>query len=145
MIEHNIERRPFLPDKRVRDKDWRRLWARLSRDLPWIKSPTDLPDLSKYYTYPPNPDPLERSLLQDNPWDKLEIFREWFWDREMYHFRRIFLKEDLIDSIRYERENEEDDRRVREELEAIRAKADATADASAPEKHRNCERQHLEQ
>ncbi|KID88393.1 hypothetical protein MAJ_11066, partial [Metarhizium majus ARSEF 297] len=42
IMEHKIERRPFEPSSRVCDPDWKRLWARLSKewDIEIFRSPT---------------------------------------------------------------------------------------------------------
>jgi len=89
---------------------WKRLWARLSKEL-GIESPasptpskenddTDT-DLSGYNTYAPTPEPREPTPLSDDHWERLEYDRRRFqWDEKRYQFERIFLKEALIDAAR---------------------------------------------
>ncbi|KAI0131059.1 hypothetical protein F4814DRAFT_153960 [Daldinia grandis] len=114
------------------DAGWKRLWARISKDLS-IKisskpaSPTPSKDnddsdtdLSGYNTYAPTPEPREPTPLPDDPWEGLELDRRRFhWDEERYHFERIFLKEALIDGTRSLRENEDGDRQACEKREAM--------------------------
>ena len=129
VMEHKIEGRPFEPRDATLDKGWQRLWARLSKDLPSVETPGtpasfQLNDsdsnVSGYSTYPPTPEPRVLTPVPDDPWKLLELNRRRFhWDEERYQFKKVFLKEVLIDVARNEREDEEGDRRAREEWEAI--------------------------
>ncbi|KAH8742430.1 hypothetical protein F5883DRAFT_442354 [Diaporthe sp. PMI_573] len=135
VMEHKIEGRPFRPYTRFfgnnfDDEGWKRLWARLSKDLPSVEqgnNPASPPpndsdsDLSGYNTYPPTPESREETPPPDDTWERLEYNRRRFcWDEERYQFEKIFLKEGLIDGARRKREDEGGDKRREEELEEIR-------------------------
>lgn len=96
-MEHKVERRPFKPGLRsgqMRDVGWKRLWARLSKELgiEIPASPTPLKDnggsdtdLSGYNTYAPTPEPREPTPLPNDLWERLEYNRRRFlWDEERY-------------------------------------------------------------
>ncbi|KAF2254383.1 hypothetical protein BU26DRAFT_537213 [Trematosphaeria pertusa] len=112
IMEHKIERRPFEPRSGVFNESWKRLWARLSKELgieiPASPTPSrdnddNDTDLSGYSTYDPTPEPREPTPIPDDPWEELEIF----------------LKEALIDGARTLRENEPGDRQAREKRELM--------------------------
>ncbi|KAI1300449.1 hypothetical protein F5Y03DRAFT_397167 [Xylaria venustula] len=130
IMEHKIERRPFEPRGGwMWDEGWKRLWARLAKELgieiPASPTPskdkddTDT-DLSGYNTYAPTPEPREPTPILDDPWEELELNRRRFhWDEERYQFERIFLKEALIDGARTRHEDEPGDRQAREKREVM--------------------------
>ncbi|KAK0628686.1 hypothetical protein B0T17DRAFT_614569 [Bombardia bombarda] len=133
VIEHKIEGRPFRPALRageMSNKDWKRLWSRLSKVLPRVQSPTPASshaddsdgdtNLSGFSTYDPTPSPREPSPLPDDPWERLEYERKRFgWSEEYYQFERIFRKEERIDWARAKHEDQEGDRQREKELEEI--------------------------
>ncbi|KAK3333956.1 hypothetical protein B0T19DRAFT_419645 [Cercophora scortea] len=134
VIEHKIEGRPFRPALRAGEmdnKDWKRLWSRLSKVLPRAQPPTPASsvadddgdgdtDLSGFSTYEPTPEPPSPVPVFADPWERMEYERKRScWSEEEYQFRRIFLKEGLIDRIRAEREDEKGDRQREKELEEI--------------------------
>ncbi|CAJ2508216.1 Uu.00g094020.m01.CDS01 [Anthostomella pinea] len=132
VMEHKVERRPFEPGLRaggIHDPGWKRLWARLSKDLgiemhtsptPSKGSGDSETDLSGYDTYDPTPEPREPTPLPDDPWERPEYDRKGFnYDEERYEFEKIFLNESLIDGARTRRENEPGDRQDRERREAM--------------------------
>ncbi|KIM93092.1 hypothetical protein OIDMADRAFT_36026 [Oidiodendron maius Zn] len=138
VIEHKIEGRPFRPLYGLNDKGWQQLWARLSNDLPVIEHSSNLAsashddndnkddgdsnnsNVSGYSTYPPTPDLRERTPIPNDPWELLEWHRRHsHWDEERYQFERIFVKENIIDEARTEREDEEGNKKRGEEWENI--------------------------
>ncbi|KXX78216.1 hypothetical protein MMYC01_205056, partial [Madurella mycetomatis] len=133
VMEHKIEGRPFRPTHRAGrmfNKDWKRLWSRLSKTLPRVQPPNPASSqaddsdgntgLSGYSTYGPTPEPREPSPLPNDPWEMLESNRYFFcWNEETYQFERIFLKESLIDIARAKHEDQEGDRQRKKELEDI--------------------------
>lgn len=131
VLEHKIEGRPFEPQSGKSAESWKRLWARLSKDLPSTRSGNNsaspMPlhdsdsDLSGYDTYAPTPESREPTPVPEDPWERLEFDRKRFrWDEEEYQFERIFLKEAIIDGTRRKREDEEGNRRREAELAEIR-------------------------
>lgn len=109
IIEHKIERRPFEPAKRaggILDADWKRWWARLSKQL-------------KIPSGPPSPLPKMGDIPVD-PREKLEFKRKYLgWDQERYHFEKMFLKEILKDRARSLREDADGDKQASERREAM--------------------------
>ncbi|KAI1133790.1 hypothetical protein F5Y10DRAFT_228559 [Nemania abortiva] len=147
VLEHTIEGRPSMPGPKagfVGDKGWKRLWARISKNLP--KPPSPKPpsddgsmssedrsgdtDLSGYSTYDPTPSPSpprpprERTPEFDDPFDRLEFYRKRDnYSEEQYQFGKIRVRGGLIDRRRKKREDEPGDKRrekIREETEKIR-------------------------
>ncbi|CAJ2508710.1 Uu.00g137360.m01.CDS01 [Anthostomella pinea] len=131
-MEHQVERRPFEPGLRaggIRDAGWKRLWARLSKDLGVDNHTSQTPskgnddsetDLSGYNTYAPTPEPREPTPLPDDPWERLEYDRgRLHWDKERYQFGKIFLNESLIDGARTRNKNEPGDRQARKKRETM--------------------------
>lgn len=87
IMEHKIERRPFEPRSGVFNESWKRLWARLSKELgieiPASPTPSrdnddNDTDLSGYSTYDPTPEPREPTPIPDDPWEELEFNRRRF-------------------------------------------------------------------
>ncbi|KAK3333600.1 hypothetical protein B0T19DRAFT_130748 [Cercophora scortea] len=131
VLEHQIEGRPFQPGSRsgeMKDQGWKRLWARMSKDLPPVEQESDSPppddsesDLSGFNTYPPTPEPRSPTPIPDDPWELLELNRiRCRYTEEEYQFDKFFLKEHLIDKARKKHEDEEGDRRREKELDEIR-------------------------
>ncbi|KAI1178859.1 hypothetical protein F4777DRAFT_535915 [Nemania sp. FL0916] len=129
ILEHRVENRPFKPRDGRSDESWKRLWARLSKDLPAAEKnsiPPESPrdddtDLSGYDTYAPTPESREPSPLPDDPWEYFEFNRRRMeWTEEEHQFERIFMKEALIDGTRCKHENEKGNRAREAELEEIR-------------------------
>ncbi|EFZ00663.1 hypothetical protein X797_004299 [Metarhizium robertsii] len=127
IIEHKIERRPFEPSNRVCDPDWKRLWARLSKEwgieivrsaTPEKNSDDSDTDLSGYSTYDATPEYRTPSPFPDDPWEMLEYNHKRFsWNEEEYEFEKLFLKENLMDSTRCQHENEPGDEPARKKRE----------------------------
>ncbi|EFY91716.1 hypothetical protein J3459_003992 [Metarhizium acridum] len=129
IIAHKIERRPFEPRSRIFGADWKRLWARLSKEwgIEIVRSPTPQKnsddsdtDLSGYSTYDPTPEYRTPSPFPEDPWERLEYDRKRFsWNEEEYEFEKIFLKENLIDMTRCRHENEPGDKPAREKRQLM--------------------------
>ncbi|KAI1161955.1 hypothetical protein F5B18DRAFT_413393 [Nemania serpens] len=135
IMEHKAERRPFRPGLRageMEDAGWKRLWARLSRELGIEvsrNSPSPMPskdsndsdtDLSGYDTYPPTPEAREPTPLPDDPLKRLEYNRSRFeWDDERYYFEKTFLQEAIIDGARTRYEDEPGDKQIREKRDKL--------------------------
>ncbi|KAK3371642.1 hypothetical protein B0T24DRAFT_530639, partial [Lasiosphaeria ovina] len=125
--ERNIyQGRPFRPALRagkMSNKDWKRLWSRLSKVLPRVQPPTPASshaddsdgdtNLSGFSTYDPTPSPREPSPVPvfGDAWERLEYERKRScWSEEEYQFERIFRKEERIDWARAKHEDQEGDR-----------------------------------
>ncbi|KAI0448357.1 hypothetical protein F5B21DRAFT_522199 [Xylaria acuta] len=151
VLEHTLEGRPSMPaitaGARV-DENWKRLWSRLSKDLPDLSPPTPATvyssdhgsdtDLSGYDTYDPTPSPREPTPEPDDPLQRLELNRKRFhYNEETYQFYRVFMLEGFIDERRKKREDElgdEQREKVREETEKIRF-VSGTLEASPEYRH----------
>ncbi|KAI0815413.1 hypothetical protein GGR55DRAFT_345632 [Xylaria sp. FL0064] len=139
ILESKVEGRPMFKwairgwkraAEREDSEEWKRLWARLSKDLP--PDPPSPPrnendddtDLSGYNTYAPTPDSSYEPpppTWPEDPWERLEEQRKTFrWDEEMYQYEKILLIDRLITRKRGRYEDEPGDRQRQEELDEIK-------------------------
>ncbi len=125
-LETRVEGRPIF-DKGTNSEEWKRLWARLSKDLglqPESPLPPTNPDgsiPSGYSTYDPTPNQSrEPTPFPADDLERLESERKLFgYNEEYYQFRKIGIKESHINAKRRRYEDEPGDRQRKEELDAI--------------------------
>lgn len=123
----------------VDDEAWQQLWERLQRELPpedlvshrpviplLPRTPTPPAQGSRTpQSRPPSPSPPPPPKIPfrpySGPWEALEWDRKYKyqWNPQEYNFAKIFLREELIDRARNEKDDREGNQRREAELEEI--------------------------